>query len=131
MEKLLSTLQAMLESKTVPSMFKVLLFLSIVAWIMSSAGFPVVTYTEKLAAKVWEHQKLFGGLVGGAIGLTVVQAFRPLIQGVVNSSTKVISSRRLGVTERVTLVVAMNVLLFILVVGTTVGLLHFLAWAVS
>ena len=51
----------MFASKTVPSMFKVLL-LSIVAWIMSSAGFPVVTYTEKLAAKVWEHQKLFGGL---------------------------------------------------------------------
>ena len=131
MEKLLTVLHELIESKSVPTVFKAVVFLLIVALGMSSAGFPVVKYTESLAAKLWEHQKLVGALIGLICGVTGVQMARPLIQVAKKTTLAIVRNDKMKVADRVMLVSAIYMLLFSLVVTIVLTMITFLAWTVA
>lgn len=131
MEKLLTLLRELIESKSVPTVFKAILYLLLVALGMSSIGFPVVEYAEGLAAKLWEHPRLVGGLIGIIVGITGVQLARPLIQVAQKSTLAIVKNDKLKVADRVLLVFSMYLLIFLLVIGLVLSLIAFLAWAVS
>ena len=131
MEKMLALLRELIESKSVPTVFKAVLFLVIVALGMSSAGFPVVEYAEKLAVKLWEYPRLVGGLIGIVVGGTVVQLSRPLLQVAAELARATLKNEKRKVSDRVILVFSMYLLLLFVIVFIVVVLITFLAWAVS
>ena len=131
MEKMLALLRELIESKSVPTVFKAVLFLVLVALGMSSAGFPVVEYAERLAVKLWEYPRLVGGLIGTVVAGTVVQLSRPLLQVAAKSARATLKNEKLKVSDRVILVFSMYLMVFLVIVLVVVFLITFLAWAVS
>ena len=69
MEKLLSAILKLIESKSVHTILIHFLVMATIVWVLAQAGFPVVDYTEKAVAKLQEHPKLAGGLFGGLVSL--------------------------------------------------------------
>ena len=131
MDKVLAKLLEMIESKSVPTVVKIVLLLVAVAAGMSTAGFPVVEYAEKLAAELWEHPRLFGGLVGMAVAVTVVQLSRPLFAAAQRFAILTARNKGIDAVSRVLLIVIVYVLTAGFVLGTTMFFIGFLAWAVS
>ena len=131
MEKILTLLRELIESKSIPTVFKTVFFLVLVAMGMSHAGFPVVEYVERLAVKLWEYPRLVGGLFGAIVSVTVIQLSRPLVQVVAKSARGILQNADLKVFDRVILVFSMYILLFLIPLIVVMFLLAFLAWAVS
>ena len=131
MEKVLALLRELIESKSVPTVFKAVLFLVLVALGMSSAGFSVVEYAERVAVKLWEYPRLVGGLIGAIVAVTVVQLSRPLLQVAAELARATLKNEKRKVSHRVILVFSMYLLLLFVIVFIVVVLITFLAWAVS
>ena len=131
MEKMLALLRELIESKSVPTVFKAVLFLVLVALGMSSAGFPVVEYAERLAVKIWEYPRLVGGLIGTVVAVTVLQLSRPLFQVAAKFAMATLKNEKRKVSDRVILVFSIYFLLLFVIVSISVGFITFLAWAVS
>ena len=131
MEKILDMILKLVDSRSIPTVAKIIVFLSVVALVLSKAGFPVVQYTEGLAEKLWENQKLFGGLVGVAIGLTVAQLSTPLLRLAQTLAVKAVKSERFELADKVLSVVAIYLWVFIVVLAIIFVIFKFLAWTVS
>ena len=131
MDKVLAKLLELIESKSVPTVAKIAIFLVAVPVGMSTAGFPVVEYAEKLAVRLWEHQRLFGGLVGMVVAVTVVQLSRPLFEAAQRFAILAARNKSIDSVSRVLLIVIVYLLTATFVLGTTMFLIGFLAWGVS
>ena len=87
MKDLLAGLLALIESKSIPAPFKLLLGAALLAILLRVAGFPIVSYVETGVRELFAKAPMFGSLVIGLfVGSLMAHPLKALVDALIKLS---------------------------------------------